>query len=177
MCVLVVNAKLNDDQRVNSEIREFMTGMGSNEEQAIRKSAGHYMDVSFPAILALTDENTAQAAAVRPAEVADGWEVFTGERLIEGDDPGWLTARLADASVLSLWGRSLSDIFSQPGIHSCSLSANHTARQQLQLECYIDGTRSPHAEQQVRDELSKMGSIGGVWQLRQFFTMRPNRLA
>jgi hypothetical protein len=175
LCVLAVNAKLTGPAGLSSEIREFVTGDGSSGEQAVRKSASNYMDVAFPPILALIDDGVAAKTAIRPAGLADGWEFFTGKRLIEGDEKGWLTARLAAASVLSLFGQSLSSIFSQPEIHSCSLSASHTARQQLQLECYIDGLRSPQAEQQVRHEMSKSGAIEGVWQLRQFYTMRPIR--
>lgn len=166
LCVLVVSSKL-DSAAGGADFREILSYSGSTQAESIRAAAEAYMEVFFPAIHALV-------APVAPAQVIPipGWDVFTGIRPLRQDD-GWLGQRLGARSALDWLPDTIAQLTRDPGVHRLSIAVSHGTPQRLQVECYIDGARSSAAEQELQREMAREGAIAGVWQLRQFFTMRP----
>ncbi|MCG8652986.1 MAG: DUF6348 family protein [Pirellulales bacterium] len=162
-------------KRGEFDLSDSLVLFGSDPQEALESAATTFVEVTFPAIHALLDDQAANwtragvfSLPARGPNPGIKWEVFTGKRQLSENG----IYPLDEPNPLKLVRKTLQAVLLDGSLHYCCISASSNGTGRLELECYLDGQRSNDAEEEIRGQWVGRRQDQQVWRFRQFFVLR-----
>lgn len=171
-----INAALRHPVLGEHTISDRVTMDAATPDEVLALCATTYMDVTFPAIHALFDEEGHGGpemvfVRVNRARESVRWKAYTGQLQILQDVTGEVAEYFRGNSVINLAQTALVSVLDGPTrLHWCKLYGARTARG-LDFGCSIDGRKSGAAEAEMRRRCPPDLGGAGRWEFRLFITL------
>lgn len=181
MASLEVKADLDTPGLGQHAILDLITQRGSSVEDAMKRCANTFMDVTFPALETIFTDTTPQGPGAGTVEITTldkasqqvhAWKITLGPIHMTDDPHDHLLNRFKNEPPITLILQTLSQYLnSAPRLHWCKIFGTNHATAGLTFGCSLSGQKLADAEAEMT---RKFGSaISADWQFRQFMVIRP----